>query len=88
MRLKAFIGSSSAILQPIDLSIGYVVYLNITYLEKKDSWQDFHICGFQSHITAKFKRCEGLRLRRLHSYSTSAASTITIVLDPCLDIWG
>ena len=30
VQLQPFIGSSSAILQPIDLSIGYVVYLNTT----------------------------------------------------------
>ena len=65
VQLYPFIGSSSAILQPIDLSIAYVVYLNSTNHIKKDSWQNINICGFKSHITANFARREGLRLRRL-----------------------
>ena len=37
VQLYPFIGSSSAILQPIDLSIAYVVYLNTINHIKKDS---------------------------------------------------
>ena len=53
------------ILQSIDLSIGYVAYLNTTYHLEKDSWQSVYVCGFQSHITAKYAGHEDLRLGRL-----------------------
>ena len=46
---KPFIGSSSVILQPMYLSIGYLVYFNTTHHIEKYSWQNMNLCGFQSH---------------------------------------
>ena len=44
-----------AILNPIDLSIGYVVYLSTTNYVEKDSWQDIYIClGYTFRFTVTY----------------------------------
>ena len=92
VQLLPFIGSSSAILKPIDLSIGFVVYLNTTNHIEKDSCQNIHICGLKSHITANFARREVLYGSDAYPSWPSGSSALfgrgaIFIVDPCIDIW-
>ena len=78
------IGSSSAILQDLDLSFTYVVYIIINNHIKKSSCQNINICGFQSHITAKTTRRRPVRLE----YTLIALAATVFILDPPNPIWG